>query len=399
MKRLSGEWKFLVIFSGCVVALIGVTGILAPARQDNDPTPSTWNSGKAGAKAAWLLLGQLGYREIRWERPEAELAGVDAAHATLVLADPSPSATVLEEKQRRQPFEAFLRRGGRIVATGQVAPLLLPDAKVDFTSRLYDALCDTTPEGPDALARAGSLSMRAAVRWVRQDPGVRVAQRCGGSAVVVSYPVGKGEVIWWASATPLTNQGLRQDGNLRLLLASVGGRERTVYFDEYMHGISDNPWTAAHGTPLTGMILQICLVAALLLFSFSRSSGPRRTLAQPPRTSPLEFVESMGALYARAGASSVAVSAALRRLTEFLGHEGGLPRETLRSGPEAVAAAVAARFGGDPGVLASDLEAARQAQYDRLRPSEALKLVRRLDGHIARLTQLLRSLQRYKGNA
>jgi hypothetical protein len=399
VKKLSGEWKFLLIFSGCIVALIVATGLLAPARQDNDPTPSTWNSGRAGAKAAWLLLGQLGYREVRWERPEAELAGVDAAHTTLVLADPSPSIAVVKEKQRREPFEAFLRRGGRIVATGQVAPLLLPDAKVESANRFYDALCDTTPEGPDPLARAGSLSMRAPVQWTRQDPSVRIAQRCGGSAVVVSYPVGQGEVIWWASATPLTNEGLRQDGNLRLLLASVGGRDRTVYFDEYMHGISDSAWSAARGTPLTGMILQACLVALLLLFSFSRGSGPHRALVQPPRTSPLEFVESMGALYARAGASSVAVSAALRRLIEFLGHEGGLPRETLREGPAAVAAAVSARFGGEPGGLASDLEAARQAQYDRLRSQEALKLVRRLDEHVARLDELIRNPRRYKGNA
>jgi len=399
MKKLSGEWKFLIIFCGCVVGLIVITGMLAPARQDNDPTPSTWNSGREGAKAAWLLLGQLGYKEVRWERPEAELGAVDAAHATLVLADPSPSVAVMEEKRRQQPFEAFLQRGGRIVATGQVAPLLLPDAKVAFADRFYDALCETTPEGPDALARAGSLSMRAPVRWAYQDPSVRVAQRCGGSAVVVSYPVGQGEVIWWASATPLTNEGLRQDGNLRLLLASVGGPGRTVYFDEYMHGISDDPWSAARGTPLTGMIIEACCLGALLLFSFSRASGPRRALVQPPRASPLEFVESMGALYARAAASSVAASAALRRLTEFLAHEGGIPRGTIRSGPAAVAAAVAARFGGDAGSLASDLEAAQQAQYDRLRPKEALKLVRRLDEHIDRLKQAIRNPQRYKGNA
>ena len=399
MKKISGEWKFLLIFCGCVIALVIATGLLAPARQDNDPTPSTWNSGREGAKAAWLLLGQLGYQEVRWERPEAELAGVDAAHATLVLAEPSPSIAVLDEQQRQQPFEAFLQRGGRIVATGQVAPLLLPDAKVAFADRFYDALCDTTPEGPDALARAGSVNMRAPVRWAYQDASVRVAQRCGGSAVVVSYPVGAGEVIWWASATPLTNDGLRADGNLRLLLASVGGRDRTVYFDEYMHGISDDPWTAARGTPLLGMIVQACCLGALLLFSFSRGSGPRRALVQPPRTSPLEFVESMGALYARARASSVAVSAALRRLIDFLARDGGIPRETLRQGPQAVAAAVTARFGGDSSVLGSDLEAARQAQFDRLRPPEALKLVRRLDEHIARLTQLIRNPQRYKGNA
>ncbi len=222
---------------------------------------------------------------------------------------------------------------------------------------------------------------------------MRIAQRCGDGAVVVSYSVGRGEVIWWASPTPLTNQGLHQDGNLRLLLASVGGPDHTVYFDEYMHGINQSPWTAAHGTPLTGIIAQTCCVAALLLFSFARGSGPHRALVQPPRASPLEFVESMGALYAKAGASRVAIAAAERRLTEFLAHEGGIPTETLRSSPSAIAAAVQVRFGCDTTALAADLEAARQSEYDSPSPAAALAQVRRLDQHIATLTDMIRNPQ------
>jgi hypothetical protein len=240
--------------------------------------------------------------------------------------------------------------------------------------------------------------MAAPVRWSGDDPSVRVEQTCGDGAVVVSYPVGGGEVVWWASATPLTNLGLHQDGNLRLLLASVGGTDRTVYFDEYMHGINTSPWTATHGTPLTGIIVQTCCVAALLLFSFARGSGPHRALVQPPHASPLEFVESMGALYAKAGAGRVAIAAAERRLAEFLAHEGGLPAETLRSGSAAIAAAVKARFGCDTTVLAADLEAARQAEYDSPSPALALAQVRRLDHHIATLTEMIRNPPQ-KGNA
>lgn len=396
MKKSGSEWKFLAVFTAVVVVLIVVTGILAPNREDTDATPSTWNSGRAGAKAAWLLLGQLGYREVRWERPEGELKNIDAAHATLVLADPSPSFAAMNEKERRKPFEDFLHRGGHIVATGAFAAILLPDARVAGSDRLYTDLCYTVPEGPGPMARAGKLAMAAAVRWTRDDPAVRVEQMCGSDPVVVTYPQGSGQVIWWASSTPLSNQGLHQDGNLRLLLASIGSPDRTVYFDEYMHGMSESPWTSTAGTPLTGLIVQCCCCCALLLFSFSRGSGPRRALVQPPRASPLEFVESMGALYARAGASSVAISAAQRRLTDFLAHQGGLPAETLRSGPAAIATAVAARFGCDTTSLAADLEAARQSEYDARRPSEALALVRRLDEHIAELTARIRNPQRDK---
>ncbi len=398
MKKLSGEWKFLLTFSAIVVALIIITGILAPNREDRDPTPGTWNSGAAGAKAAYLLLGQLGYDEARWERPESELSGVDAAHATLVIAEPSPSFAALTDKTRQQPFIDFLHRGGRIVATGATATIFLPGAKVAPSDRIYTDLCLTTPEGPGSLARAGELEMAAPVRWSGDDPSVRVEQTCGDGAVVVSYPVGSGEIVWWASATPLTNLGLHQDGNLRLLLASVGGNDRTIYFDEYMHGINTSPWTATHGTPLTGIIVQTCCVAALLLFSFARGSGPHRALVQPPRASPLEFVESMGALYAKAGASRVAIAAAERRLAEFLAHEGGLPAETLRSGSAAIAAAVKARFGCDTTALAADLEAARQADYDNPSPAAALAQVRRLDHHIATLGEMIRNPP-HKGNA
>jgi hypothetical protein len=36
----------------------------------------------------------------------------------------------------------------------------------------------------------------------------------GDRTVVVKYPFGRGEVLWWASATPLTNAGLKEPGNL-----------------------------------------------------------------------------------------------------------------------------------------------------------------------------------------
>ncbi|MGC2298610.1 MAG: hypothetical protein WA476_07395, partial [Acidobacteriaceae bacterium] len=160
MKKLSGDWKFLLTFTGIVLALIVITGILAPNREDRDPTPSTWNSGVAGAKAAWLLLAQLGYNELRWEQPEAELSSIDAAHATLVLANPFPNPA-LAEKDRRKPFEDFLHRGGRIVATGGEPVLLLPNLEVKRADRLYTDLCLTSPEGPSPLARAGELEMAA----------------------------------------------------------------------------------------------------------------------------------------------------------------------------------------------------------------------------------------------
>ena len=46
----------------------------------------------------------------------------------------------------------------------------------------------------------------------------------------------------------------------------------------------------------------------LIVFSFSRRSGPVRDLPQPPRAAPVEFLEALGSLYRNAGASSTAMT-------------------------------------------------------------------------------------------
>ncbi len=157
MKKLSGDWKFLLIFSSIVLTLIVITGVLAPNREDRDPTPTTWNSGTAGAKAAYLLLTQLGYNTVRWEQPETELSTIDPAHATLILAEPSPSFAAFTDKKRQQPFIDFLHRGGRIVATGAVVALFFPMQK----SRSPIAFSRTSASpAPQVL-----MPSRARVNW------------------------------------------------------------------------------------------------------------------------------------------------------------------------------------------------------------------------------------------
>src|SRR5204862_288231 len=50
------------------------------------------------------------------------------------------------------------------------------------------------------------------------------------------YTVGKGEVIWWASSTPITNAGITQPGNLEFFLACLADPARPILRDEYFHG-------------------------------------------------------------------------------------------------------------------------------------------------------------------
>ncbi len=108
-----------------------------------------------------------------------------------------------------------------------------------------------------------------------------------------------------------------------------------------------------------------------------------------PRTSPVEFAESMGHLYQRAGATNAATGMARRRLLRFLQSECGVARITIDEGPTAVAEALQERFGGDWSALRRHLEDAAHAESTELAPNSALKLVQALDDDISRLQSIL----------
>src|SRR5271165_2016655 len=150
MKRqLTGDTRILIGVTLTVLAVIIAGAFFAPAREDNDPTPSTDNSGAQGAKAAWLLLSQLGYRTERWDRPASDLNEVDAQHTTLILAAAQPLVT----QKEKAGIAEFLNRGGHILATGAASAAMLPESHVAPPNHIYTDLCYTTPQGLSSLSR------------------------------------------------------------------------------------------------------------------------------------------------------------------------------------------------------------------------------------------------------
>ena len=390
MKAVRGsDARLLLWLGGSVLLLIVLVSILAPKATDQDPKPTTYNNGSAGAKAALLLLTELGYKAGRWDSPEEQLQSVDAPQTTLILAEPYVDPKLV--KATAAALQSFLERGGRVLITG--GPVLLPDEHVKAPNTLHDGLCDTTPEGQGPLAGAGEVSTYAASVWNESEPRpgplLHVEQRCGEDAVVVRYAVGKGEVVWWSSSQPLSNAGLHDDGSLRLLLASVGEPGRTVLFDEFVHGQRVGFWDAARGLPLKWLVWQFVLIAGLLILSFSRRKGPLRMPVTVPRTSPIEFAESMGHLYQRAGTTNAATGMARRRLLRFLQTDGGISRSNIDQGPAVVAEALRERFGGDWSGLRQHLADSLAAETTELAPRSALRLVQALASDVERLHAIL----------
>lgn len=391
--RLSRMDKWLLgSIAGLTLAMVVVIALLAPASNNNDPRPSTFNSGSHGAKAAFLALQAMGVPTERWERPLADLSDEDAAHTTLILAD--PTFTDQQSKELSSELRRFVEQGGRVLTTGWGGAQLL-DGKTEFVSQLTKGLCITTPEGPGELAAAGAVQFEAYLRWTKPGTQYRVEQRCGLDPVVVRFNVGSkgGEAIWWTATTPLTNGGLKDEANLRLLLASLGpdlGHGRRVYFDESLRTARQSLWDYARGLPLTWLSLQTIVIAVLLLFSYSRRRGPLRSPIMLPRSSPVEFAESMGDLYERAGARIAAIGATRRRLDRVLLREAGLSQATLADGSRAIAEALTTRLGGDWSGLAKLLEDAAEADEKKLTRRSTLHLVRALHEYEVRLHAMLR---------
>ena len=355
LGEVRSDRKLLLILTAVMLVLIVGVSILSPTAADKDPRPTSYNTAPGGAKAAYLVLAGLGRSTSRWKQPLHELTNLEAERTTLILAEPRYAMT--DRENLASDLKQFMERGGRVLTTDAEGAALLPGGTVKPLSMFHPDLCETTPEGPGVLARAGQVEITAHDQWGSDGPQYRVQQRCGMDSVVVSYAVGNGEAVWWSSASPLTNNGLKRDANLRLLLLSAGDG-RDIVFDESLHeNVIPTLWDMAKGLPLGWLSLQAAALFVLLVLSFSRRSGPLRRPVTLPRTSPVEFAESMGDLYEKGGATSAATEAARRRLLRVLTREAGVSQSAVQHGPEAIAEALQTRLGSDVKSLAENVAA------------------------------------------
>jgi hypothetical protein len=379
--------KLLAICLAAVVVLAVVTGFFARNQnRDDNPIPSTLSSGRHGASAAYDLLESSGYSVERWEQPLGELATQADTHTVVILAEPFLSSTA--------DFKAvneIVQRGGRVLVTGLAGGFLAPEGAVQPPTQFTSAPCKLEPQGLDALAGSGEVWMVPAAAWKLGNPRYRVQYDCAGAPAVVEYDEGNGHVIWWASSTPIENGSIARAGNLNLFLNAVGGREgHRFYWDESLHGDVRSEWFYARGAALNLLLAGLGGLALLVAFSFSRRSGPVRDLPLPVRATPVEFLEALGSLYAKAGASATAVSLAYDRFRVQIGDLCGL-RGMQMSAAE-LSAVLRRRFPQADPELEADVAAGEEAVHDdTLTPKHALALVQALSRHSEMLRAAARS--------
>lgn len=377
--KLDSRDRRLMLGAGIAFfVLVAGAMILAGGEGPKLEIPTTYSTASGGAKAAYLLLQESGYKVERWERPLAELSNPPGK--TLILAEPLQAPT----REERRKLEDFISGGGRVIATGVFAGLFLPRASVipnPWAAMTWKRVSALTPS---LITRAApQITLAPEASW-GYDSSVLPLYGSEGKIAVIKYGFGRGEVIWWAAATPLTNAGLKEPGNLEFFLACLSDHQgREVIWDEYLHGYQQSLASTIARSSVKWIFVQFALLSLAILVTFSRRSGPIFTPAGDSRLSPLEFVHTLGGLYQRAGVASVAVDVSYQRfrywLTRRLGMAGNTSVDDLDR-------AVRNRGNFKDEKFAATLRECESARYyPDLNPRQALRLVALLDDYAAKL--------------
>ncbi|MGA2650912.1 MAG: DUF4350 domain-containing protein [Terracidiphilus sp.] len=382
LRSLDAKDRRLLLWClGIAITLAVVTGFLMPRSDSNgNSLPSTYLAGRHGARAAYETLVRSNYLIERWEQPLTDLAAQSGPETVVIFAEP-----FTREPGDIKAVRTILEHGGRVLSTGLYGSSILPGQAGAPPDELDFAACRLDPEGLDPLASSGEVWMVPQAGWHVGNPAHHVDYSCSGQPSVVEFDWGKGHAVWWAASTPLENGSLARANNLDLLLNSIGPREgHRFYWDESLHGDVQSTWSYAAGPSLNLLRIGLPVLALLIVFSFSRRSGPVRDLPPPPRATPIEFLDALGSLYRNAGAAPTAVSIAWerfrRRAMQLCGRRGS------QISAAELAAVIRSRFPLSDPTLEADLAACEEASWsETTTPREALRLIQMLHDHREKL--------------
>jgi hypothetical protein len=377
----------LLIGAGILFAVLLVAATFLTPRTitgERSIYPSSYSAKWDGAKAAFLLLQEMGYSVERWQQSPTVLVEEDegdSAGEVLILAEPVVGPT----PEEKSAISEFIQNGGRVVAAGWGAAQLLPQSyELNEGMPFRDAVTFPALVPSPLVRNAPEISMIPPVRWRPKPASHLVVYGNDDTAAVISYKLGKGQVIWLGSCVPLTNGGIRDSGNLAFFLNAVGPIANThVRWDEYFHGQHGSLWDYVGRTPLWWGALQIGLVFLAILATYSRRNGPITTLPKTSRLSPLEFVETLGDLYASAHAGSAAAKIALQRLRFQLSRQLGLPANASNA---ALAHSASVSLQWDESEFSATLARAdRIASTARTNDGETLQVIQEIFDYASRL--------------
>ena len=312
--------KELIIISLALTLLIAVSFFRQKSATQRSPQApdveyTSYSAGEHGTKALYMVLGKLGYEVKRLRM--SHLTEMRSGGLAIALA---PDQPVLDEAYAEELLD-WTRSGNVLIfAPGE------PD------DQLAEALGIQLDQGQPSevhIAPFELTDLSAGIKSLAVESGDRISTRradavqhfgddAGG--VMISLREGDGTAIVLSDPYLLTNVGLPESDNLKLLvniLLSYVGDRKTVYFDEYHHGFGRQP-SVLHllkGTSLGWALLQVAAAMILLLYSRSQRFGRPVPVFSEEHRSSLEYVTSLANIYQSAGASDTALSILYERLS------------------------------------------------------------------------------------
>ena len=352
-----------------LVALSIGAAMLVPPADENLPPGSSFSHAPDGAAAAYQTLQRLGYPIRRTFDPLAALT-LDRPSTVLVVAEPAEAPT----NGDRRAIQDLAAAGATVLLTGCGGASFLAGSDVagsgpvparTFAPRMASPLTD-------GVSR---LTMRADCgSW---NGGSRYAVLYGdaaGAAVRVMR-TGRGAIVWWAGTSPIANASIGDSGGLELLLNVIGPGRPPIAWDEFYHGQRRSLYSYARRTPLPWAALQLALVLVVAAAMYVRRRAPVLARSIEPRTSTVEFIDTMAGLYRRAGVAREAVITARLRLRRLLAEATGL---AVSSDDDRLARSAAARLRLDAQDIGAALAAGAGPLDEAMSAAAALPLVRRL---------------------
>jgi hypothetical protein len=364
-----------IIVTLAVAAL--VIGAYASGRREESSvsqfdTRSSYDAASGGYRAWYELLDREGVRIERFERRPAFLdQSVDVYITASNLLGNAAQAKTGKDFEIMLPGDwdalaKWVKAGGHLVwlADGISRPEYLNVPPINRDGPSVDV---ALPLVPSALTDGvGSVSGTARLRVHFRDSAQAapvIGDDTGG--VIVSYPLGKGNVTVATDESVFENARLTKADNARLAfnLATTGlGQHGSVAFDEWSHGFAagDTWWQVL---PRHFQISLVAIAVALLLLAVGTTFrfGPTARLPDETERTSAEYLSSMALLYERGRAVKKAVGdladACIRDVAARLGLAETAPARTIAARLQGGGA------GDDRGEAVMELDRLRSYEY------------------------------------
>jgi hypothetical protein len=304
MKALARDsWLAIGLF--VILALITVAAAIQQTRNQTPPPLASFSTAPDGAQALWLWLDELGYPAsndvLPVFRPPAE-AGL------MLMLEPFPGITPAEW----EVIDEWVDEGGTLLLAGDQLGAVFAarhyQANLTYLEPSTATLVSQTPLFVSPPAGPAEVQTRAYFETTRTDFVTHLAVESG--PVLLSFARGQGQVFLSAAPFPLTNAGLKEDGNPALVLNLLSAVEQPVliWFDEWHHGLrSTRTQVAGPGdwlryTPAGRSLLLVAgVIFAALVLKGRRFGRPVPLAKDTARRAPLEYITAIANLNRRAG--------------------------------------------------------------------------------------------------